>query len=521
MKLKNIFIAIFTGTALLLNGCSKVDDFLDADPSKSSRKVIQTAEQLDQVLASFTRYYQEKPDIMLASDDYEINREYEQYLSSGYSAYMRYYSCWNDENPVDTRYHTWGGEYTKVYYANLVLNNIDGVEGDEAFKANLKAEAYFLRAYCFFQIALAHTLYYTGSNGDELGITLKMTTSFEESAARASLKDTWDQIDSDLQEALKITKPFKNSDGKGQTWRATTASVKGFAARYYLYRGDYDNAKKYAQEVLSEYNALKDYNDPAEMYHHSHVDTYTINAGTADEEVVTVQFPYTYDQMYSQTSYINFLEWKELIYARACYYSNWDYIPSKGLLDTFKEDVPGGDPNNDLRYYFYMLPDFSLRYAEKTTNGRIPGYCQFFMDTIISGPTTAEMNLIIAECIARSSDWSGAMAYVNNVRKNRIRKEVYTDLTASSQAEAIKKVLQERRREMPFGMRWFDLKRLNALDPANQVTITRSYYEYNPTTVKTDVPKEYTLTPDSRHYALPISSDEINKSGGEIQQNTY
>ena len=184
-------------------------------------------------------------------------------------------------------------------------------------------------------------------------------------------------------------------------------------------------------------------------------------------------------------------------------------------------DVPGGDPNNDLRYYFYMLPDFSLRYAQKTTNGRIPGYCQFFMDTIITGPTTAEMNLIIAECIARSSDWSGAMAYVNNVRKNRIRKEVYTDLTASSQADAVKKVLQERRREMPFGMRWYDLKRLNALDPANKVTITRSYYEYNATTVKTDVPKEYTLTPDSRHYALPISSDEISKSGGEIQQNTY
>ena len=49
MKLKNILIAIFTGTALLLNGCSKVDDFLDADPSKSTKKVIQTAEQLDQI----------------------------------------------------------------------------------------------------------------------------------------------------------------------------------------------------------------------------------------------------------------------------------------------------------------------------------------------------------------------------------------------------------------------------------------------------------------------------------------
>lgn len=521
MKLNNIFIAIFTVSALLLSGCSKVDDFLGADPSKSTKKVIQTAEQLDQVLSSFTRFYQEQPDMMLAGDDYEINQDYQKYLNSGYNAYQRNYACWNDENTVDTRYHTWGGEYTKVYYANLVINNIDNVEGDEAFKANLKAEAYFLRAYCFFQIALAHTLYYTGSNGDELGITLKLTTSFEESSARASLKDTWDQIDSDLQEALKVSKSLVNAEGKRQTWRGTTAGVKGFAARYYLYRGDYDNAKKYAQEVLSEYSTLKDYNDPAEMYHHSHVDTYTINAGTDAQEVVTVQFPYIYDQMYSQASYINFLNWKELIYARACYYGNWHYIPSAGLIDTYKTDVPGGDPNNDLRYYYYLLPDFGLRYAQKTTNGRIPGFCQFFLDTIISGPTTAEMNLILAECTARGSDWAGSMAYVNKVRKNRIRKDVYTDLVASSQADAVKKVLQERRREMPFVIRWYDLKRLNALDPANKVTVTRHYYEYNETTVKIDVPKDYTLAPDSRHYAIPISSDEISKSNDVIQQNTY
>lgn len=522
MKLKNTAAILACLTVLILGGCTVVDDFLSEDPSKSSRKTIQTAEQLDMVLARYAGFYQENPDYMLASDDYEISPEINTAMNSSYSTYQLIYGLWNDQNKADTRYHTWKQEYTKVYYANLVLNNIDNVEGDEAFKANLKAEAHFLRAYCFFQIALAHTLYYTGSNGDELGITLKQTTSFEEPVARATLQETWDFIDADLQEALKVTKPLVRNDGKRQNWRATTAGVKGFAARYYLYRADYDKAKQYAEEVLREYSALKDFNDPAQMYRHSHVDTYTINQGKPDQEVVTVYFPYTYPQMSSDATRVAFAEWTEMLYMRACYYGSWWYIPSQSLLETFATDVPGGDPNNDLRYYYFVLPDFGLRYCQKTTLGRKPGYCQFFYDTIVSGPTTAEMNLIIAECLARGGDVAGAMNYVNKVRKNRIARAVYVDLTASSKDDAVKKVLQERRREFPFVLRWFDLKRLNANDPANQVTITRTFYPYNETTIQTGEPtKQYVLEPNSRHYAMPISEDEITKSKGEIQQNTY
>ncbi len=522
MKLNQYKIVFICLAFLCLNGCTLIDDFLEVDPSKSTRKTIQTAEQLDMVLARYAGFYQENPDIMLASDDYDIRTDINDAMSSGYSIYQPVYGLWNDKNNVDTRYHTWGKEYGKAYYANLVINNIDDVEGDESFKANLKAEAHFLRAYCYFQIALAHSLYYTGSNGDELGITLKQSTSFEESVARATLKETWDFIEADLQEGLKVTKSFKNSEGRNQNWRATTASVKAFAARYYLYRADYDKARKYAEEVLREYNVLKNYNDPAEMSRHSYVDMYTINQGTSEQEVVTVHYPYTYPQMSSDATRVLFAEWSEMLYMRACYYGSWWYIPSKDLLDTYRTDVPGEDPNNDLRYYYYVLPDFGLRYCEKTTRGRQPGYCQFFFDTVISGPTTAEMNLIIAECAARNGNIADAMKYVNNVRRNRIVSAVYVDLTASSQADALKKVLQERRREMAFTMRWYDLKRLNANDPANQVTVTRTFYPYNETTIQTgETPKSYVLAPNSRHYALPISEDEINKSKGVIQQNTY
>ena len=159
--------------------------------------------------------------------------------------------------------------------------------------------------------------------------------------------------------------------------------------------------------------------------------------------------------------------------------------------------------------------------TNKTSANIYPGYVTFMGD-VLSGPTVAEMTLIVAECLARSGDASGAMQRVNALRKNRIEKTVYQHLTASSPAVAFKKVLQERRREMPFTIRWYDLKRLNANDPDNKVTIRRRFYKFNNTSVlKGDGLVDYTLEPNSRHYALPIPREDIEKSDGAIEQNKY
>ncbi len=108
MKLNQYKIVFICLAFLCLNGCTLIDDFLEVDPSKSTRKTIQTAEQLDMVLARYAGFYQENPDIMLASDDYDIRTDINDAMSSGYSIYQLVYGLWNDKNNVDTRYHTWG-----------------------------------------------------------------------------------------------------------------------------------------------------------------------------------------------------------------------------------------------------------------------------------------------------------------------------------------------------------------------------------------------------------------------------
>lgn len=510
--------AYLTLLAAMSAGLAACNDFLDVDPSKSTQKTIETAEQLDALLGSYSQFYSEYNHTAFAGDDFGLTTELHDRKNGGMSPSNLEHILWNEACTGTSRL-LWDGEYGKIYQANLVLSYIDKVSGDAGLKAELKAEAHFLRAYSMFQLAVAYTLYYDGTNGSELGLPLKQTISFEEGIARASLSDTWAFIDSDLQQALKTTTPLVGQ-GKRRVWRATTAAVHAFAARYYLYRGDLEKAKAQAEAVLAEYSTLKDFN--TSMSYSANDDQYEINAST-NKETVTVKYPYTKLQFIGTNGFPELFGWEELLYARTCTNASWWYIPSRDLLDTYKADVPGGDPMNDLRYEYFIVEDFSLRYCETDPAFRYPAYCQFYFDNLISGPTVAEMLLVKAEVQARQGEWQAAMQTLVPLRKARIKAAAYTELTASSPSDALRKVLAERRRELAFVSRWYDMKRLNANDdPADDITVTRVFYPYTTSSVLDGEPaREYTLEPGSRHYALPIPSIDITRSKGQLKQNTY
>ncbi|WP_418990768.1 RagB/SusD family nutrient uptake outer membrane protein [Alistipes sp.] len=528
MKLKNIALSALL--LLMASAFVACDEWLDEDPSKSTKKTFRTADQLDAILGYYYQFMDDgEKTALLGTDDFHIAPEFQDNKAASWGIISLDRILWSTENE-NGRSETWQKNYTKIYYANLVLHYIDEVSGDAAYKANLKAEAHFLRAYSMFEIALVYTPYYDGSNGNELGLSLKRTISFEESIARASLADSWAFIDADLQEALKITAPYV-SNGKRRNWRATTAAVHAFAAHYYLYRGDLKSAYDHADAALKEYSTLKDFNDPTQMRHYERPMQKTINTaenlgpGNTKEEL-NIWYPYTYTQ--SDTE-LNLFEWEDVLYARTTGYPSWDLIPSPGLLDTYKTDIKDGDPQNDLRYKYFMLEDATVLrgYYDGSLDGkpafRYPVYKVFYESDIIAGLTVGEMILIKAEVQARQGDHTAAMNTLDPLRRARIATAAYTPLTATDKADAIKKILQERRREMPFSIRWYDMKRLNANDdPSDDITVTRTFYPFNKNTVLTNDPvKTYTLEPGSRLYAVPLPRTELEKAKGQLQQNTY
>jgi hypothetical protein len=112
------------------------------------------------------------------------------------------------------------------------------------------------------------------------------------------------------------------------------------------------------------------------------------------------------------------------------------------------------------------------------------------------------------------------MTAVNTLRLKRL---INNDpLTASDKDDAINKVLEERRREMPFAMRWFDIRRFSVNDyPGDDVTVNHTFFKVGIGVVDTTTTVNYTLSPGSKRYAVPINGVEMDASQGQIIQNNY
>lgn len=507
MRLLKYFIGI--SITLLIVSC---DDFLDQKPSKSTSLVPTTVEQLEYLLNNYSNFYQEgNRTAIYSTDDYGLQKELFDAKSSAYGVVAAQFGTWDTEFlPFDTRENFWSGEYRKIFTANMVLNTLPNVTGTESQKENLKLESYFIRAYSFWTLAQTYCLPYNETNKDEVGLVLKRSTSFEEPVERATLKETYDLIEADLTEALKLTTKLEMVNNKYKSWRASKAAVNAFAARYYLNRNDYAKALNYANTALQEHSVMMDYN--VDMRYSSIISNVTVG-GVATR----IWYPYTHD---NQTDFTDMMEWKEQYYFRMLYHESWWYIPSTQLLSLY-------DKTYDLRYKYHMVKNYSFDRGLTSPAYEYPGYIFFFKDRIPSGPTVAEMHLIKAECLARQNKVSEAMSAVNILRAKRMDKNAplnIINLSATSKDEAIARILEERRREMPFTQRWNDIRRLNGNEDSNDDVgqITRSFYGFTSAAISASLGlKTYTLPKNSRRYAAPIPNTEIQSSNGVIKQNTY
>lgn len=513
MKIKNIFIAkilLSVVVVFLFASCKK---FLDAAPSKTTSLVVKTTAQISALLDNQNTFYlEENRSQTFSTDDCGITVALYNGGRGTFTFMPAFHFLTWDTQYIPTATPSdglWSGEYKKIFTANLALSSVDKVTGTDAEKAFIKADAHFIRAYSYWMLANVYCLPYTEQNKNEMGLPIKSSVSFEEPLERQSLEKVYQQIDADLAEALKIQVTLTQS-GKPRHWRGSKAGVNAFAARYYLNRNNNAKAIEYANAALAEYSVLVDYN--TEM-RYGKDQSVTINSGTPTAQTIVLKYPYTHDNQIDQTDMIG---WKEFLYFRMLNNSNYWYIPSQDLMNLY-------DKTNDLRYQYHIVEGYSYDRGMTKPAYDYPGYVFFFKDRIPSGPTVAEVLLTKAEAQARSNDPSGAMTTLNILRAKRMKPGVWVNLVATGKDDAIKKVLEERRREMPFVQRWFDIRRYNNNDdPNDDVTLTRTFYPYNASNVLFNEPvKTYTLPKNSRRFAVPIPATEIISSNNVIKQNTY
>lgn len=508
--IRNSIIAV---AVLALSAC---DDYLDVKPTKSTATIIETGDQLEALLNSYNVYYLEKsPWLINASDDQRCSTTWYDITGSAscqaYATEALSYALWDTDLIPKLTDDNWKNEYLKIFYANTILEKVDkvtGLSGEQ--REAIRREARFIRAYSYWYLAQVYCLPLVEGNEGRQGLVLKTSTDFGESFQRASLKETYDFIEADLAEALKIETPLQKI-GTTDRWnsvRANKAAVNGFAARFYLYLNDYEKALHYADIALEAHSELVDYNTDMTFMESKT----TVNINGVDE---LVPFPYTF-QGAANTVNERMLEWKELTYFRMAYDVNWWMMPSESLLALY-------DRQYDLRYKYHIVPNYS--YINNVTTP-LPAYIFFWKDRIPSGPTTAEMLLTKAESEARLGQVSQALATINRLRAARFDRNAPADvvrLTATSSEEAVKKILEERRRELPFVRRFQDIRRLNSNAETYDDTgdLTKTFYAFTLTNIDKSQTRTYTLPQNSDRYACPLPETEFEVSDFVIDQNIY
>lgn len=492
MNIKNIAILIVF--AIQLFGCKK---YLEEEPRRQAS--VQTADQLEAILNNNTIFVNtniHNPHLAYSTDDTEIPMA--AYLASPTTFSidnLLHYSFDVTQIPTATADPFWNREYSKILHANMVLETLGKVTGSAEQKQQLEADARMIRAFSFWILASSYCLPWSESNAQELGLPLKNTTDYGELVNRATLGETYSLIEREL---LTVVTLAKNEVDPRLSWRASKRGAEGMLSRLYLEMNMIDKSLEFSNAALTSTTAqLMDYN--------------TLRAGTPQVLPPAPGFRLEYSEL-NDWGAPQFLFWKEFLYTRFYYSSSQWQMPSTNLLALY-------DQVNDMRFKWFMIPNGNRRFL--IASPTIYRYTIFNDGRYLPlGPTVSEMLLNKAEAHARKGELGAALAAVNLLRPKRMKDNVA--ITAATPQEALVKILEERRREMPFTMRWNDIRRFSVNDdPTDDVTVNHTFFEINNRTVNTSSTKIHTLAPGSRRFAVPINNLEIINSQDAIKQNTY
>lgn len=494
-----LYKSMFLLSAVLLT--SSCDDYLSKIPSPTTNAPISNVGQLQAIYDNATAFISETNNFACYThDDSDISSElYKAKPSSFPVSSSLFYNVFHADGIASQASDgLWSGQYSNIFKANTIINNVDNVTGEEGEKVRVRCDAHFLRAYSYFLMVQYYCLPYCEANKNALGLPKRLKTDFKESLTRVSLEEIYQLILSDLDAASKTPDNVVDID---HPWRVSKATVNALYARVYLTVGNYKDAQIAAEKSLEGAPELMDLNELT----YAPVTSFPEDNGMPAQEVYNCE-----TDKWSTTKY---LYWKEFVFPRFTYSRSQWLIPSADLANQF-------DKENDCRFALFFVEHGNRRMGVPYEAYR---YNQFDDGRyIISGLTTGELLLIKAEAQIRQGAWQEGLKTLDRLRAKRYKTGTYTVLSANNQSEALKIVLAERRRELPFSARIPDIKRYSVNEtPEDDVTVVKNFFELSMSEAFVDKPKTYTIPSNSPLWALPINDVERSSSKGAIQQNPY
>jgi len=378
----------------------------------------------------------------------------------------------------------WKVSYRALLGINTVLKHVKDDETDNTI-LQAKAENLFLRAVVYFNLVRLYGRPYYQSPSTNLGVPLILApiTSTGEKPSRATVEETYQQIITDLNEAMKNFRQTKVNSF------ASKYAAYALLSRVYLYMsGPYTQpntqhaqlAARYADSVIANggYSLLQGADYTAYYNNSNQANTETIWAVNHDAAVSSIP-----TILYQPTGQ----------YAGSPSYVTGQAKPSPDLLGLMNA--------GDLRKNFYVTDKYPGNNTDTVS-------CRKYLYKYTSVYTCnapihylrlAEMYLNRAEARVKSGDNGGALADVNVIRL----RAGLTSVSGLSAQALFDEILKQRRIELAFeGHNSFDYFR-------NGLPMVRNYGSFNSPAI--------TVNPTDPKVVLRISDDILFENGNIIQ----
>jgi starch-binding outer membrane protein, SusD/RagB family len=363
--------------------------------------------------------------------------------------------------------YVWTFYYRVIFNLNSIINNIDhAIAEDEALRKNIKAQAYTLRAYSYFQLIQLFQHTYTGhENLPGIPVYTEKTTTGK---PRNKVSEVYQQMISDLDVAIQL---FESSKLAQRHISNPTLNVaKGIRARVALVMNDWTKAAGMASEARMGYSIMS-----AEEYN-TGFDNYKQQNWMWGLEVNSEQST----GVASWFSHVDF--------------SIWGYsgagLSRKSVSSKLYNQMQEGDVRKILVNTTSVAGSFLPgKFTAK-------GDKEFAADLVVMRPE--EMLLIEAEALARQNRENEARTLLKQLRDNRMPAPVTVDASGDA---LLQEIMLERRIELwGEGFSLFDIKRLG-------IGIDRNNSNHQPTLAKIML-----IEPGSSRFNFQIPQQEIDSN---------
>ena len=382
--------------------------------------------------------------------------------------------------------------YITINRANAVIENVPGMDMDQGLINRYTGEAYFMRAYSYFNLA---------RNFGRVPIHKKVVATLDDTAAglAESLDELWNFIISDLEEAIRLLPYF----AKPETGRVDKAAAQGLLAKSYLYLA---SAKAHG---VSQYRDMSfNVDNPEQTTYHFDPDLmhiFDVEYPDGPEHIVIMSMDRTGDGegQYSKISkmYIPYISGGTVYLKQG---DKDEYIPTHDgwseykTEDSFYESFEEGD----LRRDWLMCTEAydaagNVVWTYKKGNDATYPFCRKFVDPKFSGDKTStkpylmrfsDIALVYAEAAGPTDK---AYELVNYIRNRAGLGNLPPGLSVD---QFRNQVIMERIYELAFeGNITYDMRRTGTLH-----------------TVKALAEQGITSDDDIVFYPIPASETDLN-----------